>query len=110
MLRVVSAATLVIFFLAQPGTLCLPLCLSGAHSPIIAPAAHQQPQAQPCHSGKLIVVQSELPAFQSLSTMLPTRWAPLVPSIRVVALEIASPKGFHLRGLPPNDPPPPRFV
>jgi hypothetical protein len=105
--RLAAAATLLLFLVAQPSTVCLPLCLLGVHYQVAAAPAHQHTHANPCHTD---LVRVELPAAHSLGTMLPTQWVPSMPSIRVVAFETESPESFHLRPLPATDPPPPRSV
>ncbi|HEY9016050.1 MAG TPA: hypothetical protein VIM84_13430 [Gemmatimonadales bacterium] len=102
-----SIAMLAVFLLAQSSSICLPLCWAGVHHEIAAAPTHQHTAVKPCHSDS---VRIEAPALPSLGTMLPTRWAPSLPSTRVVRLMSESPKAVHLRPLPGTDPPPPRSI
>lgn len=106
--RVVAAATLAVFFVAQPWVVCAPLCLLHGHAKVAMAASQYQDHVIHCHSDK--VITSELPTAQSLGSMLPTRWVPVLPPLRVVTFDLESPTPVHLQQVPSTDPPPPRSV
>ena len=106
--RLVAAATLAVFLVAQPWVVCAPNCLLHGHAKVAMAASQYQDHVIHCHSDK--VIQSELATAQSLGSMLPTRWVPVVPSLRVVTLDLGSPTLVHLQQVPSADPPPPRSV
>ena len=106
--RLVAAATLAAFLVAQPWIVCAPLCLLQGHAKVAVAATQYQEHIIHCHSDK--VVRSELPTAQSLGSMLPARLVPLLPPLRVVTIRFASPAAVHLQQIPSADPPPPRSV
>jgi hypothetical protein len=106
--RLLAAATLTAFLVAQSWIVCAPLCLFNGHAKVAVAASQYQDHVIHCHSDK--VIQSELPAAQSLGSMLPTHWVPVLPSLRIVALDLGSPALVHLQQVPSADPPPPRSV
>lgn len=106
--RLVMAATLVAFLVAQPWVVCAPLCLLNGHAQVAMAASQHPDHVIHCHSDT--VIRSELPAAQSLGSMLPARWVPVLPSLRVVILDLGSPTLAHVHQVPPADPPPPRPV
>jgi hypothetical protein len=106
--RLVATATLAVLLLAQPWVVGVPLCLSNGHAKVALAASQYQDHVIHCHSDK--VIQSELPTAQSPGSMLPTRWVPVLPSLRVVTLDLGSPTLIHLQHVPSAVPPPPRPV
>ncbi len=106
--RLVAAATLAAFLIAQSWAVCAPLCLLQGHAKIAMGASQYQDHVIHCHSDK--VIRSELPTLQPLGLMLPARWAPVLPSLRVVTLQPAPPAAIHPQQIPSVDPPPPRSV
>jgi hypothetical protein len=106
--RLVAAATLAAFLVAQPWIVCAPLCLLQGHAKVAAAASQYQDHIIHCHSDK--VVRSELPTTQSLGSMLPARLIPQLPPLQVVTTRFASPAAVHLQQIPSADPPPPRSV
>jgi hypothetical protein len=103
--RLVTAATLAAFLVAQSWIVCAPLCLLQAHARAVS-----QYQTHPLHCHSNQVIQSELPATQSLGSMIPARAVPLLPPPRVVAVRFAEPLPAQLHQIPSADPPPPRSV
>jgi hypothetical protein len=106
--RLAGAATLAAFLIAQSWIVCAPLCLFNGHAKVAVAASQYQGHVLHCHSDK--VIQGELPAAQSLGSMLPMHWVPVLPSPRVVTLDLGSPTRVHLQQIPSTDPPPPRSV
>jgi hypothetical protein len=106
--RLVAAVTLAVFLLAQPWVVCAPLCLLQGHARVALSVSQYQGHVMHCHSDN--VVLSQLPTAQSLGNMLPTRVAPALPPLRVVAIRFAPPVPIKLQQIPPADPPPPRPV
>lgn len=106
--RLVAAATLAAFLVAQSWIVCAPLCLFNGHARVAAAASQYQEHIIHCHADN--VIRSELPAAQSLGGMLPTQWVPVLPSLRVVTVDLGSPAPVHLQQVPSADPPPPRSV
>jgi hypothetical protein len=106
--RLVAAATLAAFLVAQSWVVCAPLCLLNGHAKFAVAASQYQDHVMHCHSDK--VSPAELPAPELLGSMLPTHWAPALPSLHVVTVELGSPNRIHLQQVPSADPPPPRAV
>lgn len=106
--RLVAAATLAVFLVAQPWVVCAPLCLLQGHAKVAMAASQYQDHVIHCHSDK--VMRSELPTAQSLGSMLPARWVPVLPPLRVETLRPAPPTAVHPQQIPSADPPPPRSV
>ena len=107
-LRLVAGATLAAFLLAQSWMVCAPLCLLQGHARVTLSASQYQGHAMHCHSDK--VMRSELPAAQSLGSMLPEPSVSPLPSPRVVTIGFPTPAPVHLQQPPTADPPPPRLV
>jgi hypothetical protein len=105
--RLLAAAALVAFLLAQPWVVCAPLCLLHGHAKVASAASQYQDRIIHCHSDNVVVSQ---PTAQSLGNMLPARVAPPLLSARIVAIRFAPPAPIHLQQIPPADPPPPRPV
>src|SRR4051812_29376872 len=91
--RLVAAAMLAVFPLAQPWAVCAPLCLLQGHAKVAVAASQYQDHVVHCHSDKVML--SELPAAQSLGSMLPARWAPMLPLLRVETVRLAPPAAVH---------------
>jgi hypothetical protein len=106
--RLAAVATLAAFLVAQSWFVCAPLCLLEGHAKFAAAASQYQDHLVHCHSGK--VMPAELPAAQSLGSMLPVQVSPLVPVTRVVPVRFAPPAALYLQQIPPTEPPPPRSV
>ena len=106
--RLVAAAALAAFLVAQSWVVCAPLCLLNGHAKVAVGASQYQDHVMHCHSDK--VSPAELPAPELLGTMLPTRWTPVLPSLHIVTVELGSPSRIHLQQIPSTDPPPPRAV
>jgi hypothetical protein len=104
--RLVAAAMLAAFLVAQSWVVCAPLCLFNGHAKVAVAASQYQDHVIHCHSDK--VIQGQPPSPQSLGSMLPTHWVPVLPSLRVVTLVFGSPAPVHLQQNPSTDPPPPR--
>jgi hypothetical protein len=105
--RLAGAATLAAFLIAQSWIVCAPLCLLvHRHAQVAVAASHYQDHVSHCHSDR--VVQGQLPAAQSLGSMLPMQGAPVLPSLRVVTHDFGPPARVHLQQNPSTDPPPPR--
>lgn len=104
--RLVAAATLAAFLVAQPWVVCAPLCLLNGHAKVAVAASQYQSHLLHCHSDR--VMQSELPTAQSLGSMLPAQLVQLLPSFRVVTIRFAPPAAVHFQQIPSADPPPPR--
>ena len=105
--RLVAAATLAVFLVAQPWVVCAPNCLLHGHAKVAMAASQYQDHVIHCHSDK--VMRSELPTA-SLGSMLPEQSVPLLPSLRVVTIRFPAPAPVHLQQIPSADPPPPRSV
>ncbi|HEY0351099.1 MAG TPA: hypothetical protein VGC48_03205 [Gemmatimonadales bacterium] len=107
--NLVAAAMLAAFLVAQPWIVCAPLCLFEGHGKVAMAASHYQDHLLHCHSGK--VMPTELPAAQSLGSMLPVAAAQLLPPALVVGtIRFAPPAAVHLQQIPTAEPPPPRSV
>ena len=106
--RLLAAATLAVFLVAQPWVVCAPLCLMQGHAKVAMAASQYQDHVIHCHSDK--VMRSELPVEQTVGSMLPSRWVPVLPALRIVSLHLRAPTRIHLQQIPPADPPPPRSV
>jgi hypothetical protein len=106
--RLAAVATLAAFLVAQSWAVCAPLCLLNGHAKVAVAASQYHDHVIHCHSDQAI--RSELPAAQSLGSMLPTQWTPLLPPLRVVILDLGSSTPVHLQQIPSADPPPPRPV
>jgi hypothetical protein len=108
LVRSVGLLALAAFLLAQSWMVCAPLCLLQGHARVALAASQYQGHVMHCHSGD--VVLSQMPTAQSLDNMLPTRVAPLLSPLRVVAIRFTPPAPIHLQQIPPAEPPPPRLV
>jgi hypothetical protein len=106
--RLVAAATLAVFLLAQPWVVCVPNCLLHGHAKVAMAASQHQGHVMHCHSDNVVV--SHLPTAQSLDNMLPARVALPLSPLRVVAIRFTPPAPIHLQQIPPADPPPPRLI
>jgi hypothetical protein len=103
-----AAATLAAFLVAQPWVMCAPLCLLQGHAKVATAASQYQEHVIHCHSDKVML--SQLPTAQSLGSMLPARWVPVLPLPRVETVRPAPPTMVHPQQIPLADPPPPRSV
>ena len=108
LVRLVGLLTVAGFLLAQSWMVCAPLCLLQGHARGALGASQYQGHVMHCHSDNAVL--SQLPTAQSLGNMLPTRVAPALPPLRVVAIRFAPPVPIKLQQIPPADPPPPRPV
>ena len=107
--RLMAAAMLAAFAVAQPWVVCLPLCQLQGHAMAAMATARHQGQVAHCHSADAI--RSGLPTAQSLGTSLPgLPWVTALTAFRVVALDFTPPAAVHLRPMPSADPPPPRSL
>ena len=106
--RLVAAATLAVFVVVQPWVVCLPLCHLQGHTRVAMASSLPQDHVIHCHSDR--VIQSERSMAQSLGSMLPARWVPVLPPLRVVTHRFTAPTEIHLQQVPATDPPPPRSV
>jgi hypothetical protein len=104
--RLAAVTTLAAFLIAQSWIVCAPLCLLEGHARVAMATSHYQDHLLHCHSGKL--VPAELPAVQSLGSMLPVSATPLLPSLPVVTIGFVPPALLHLQQIPSAEPPPPR--